>query len=118
MKLRDEAFSLLGRAQSLPYLETHLDLVIEDITASVVDYLALIQKGCAMLGTRRGSQKVGRWRLEAAVLAVRCGSHVGHHSVGDRVGRRRSRVSSSGRSEDVTVGETVTKVEYFSHVIF
>jgi hypothetical protein len=100
----------MRKVTSLPHDMTHLDLVIKDITAGVIDHLALIQKGCAVLGTSGSSQKVGRWRLEASVFAVRRGSHVRHHGIGDRVGRRRGGISRSCRSVDVTVGEPVARV--------
>ena len=110
VKLQTRGLSLIRKVRPPGHRLTHLDLVIKDITAGVIDHLALIQQGCAVLGTSSRSQKVGRWGLEASVLAIRCGSHIRHHRIGDRVGRSRSRISCSGGSVDVTVGESVAKV--------
>ena len=55
-----------GRSMPLVHHEarrcdtTHLDLVVKDVSARIVDDLALIQQSSSVLGAGSGGQKVGR----------------------------------------------------------
>ena len=39
---------------------THLDLIVKDVSARIVDDLTLIQQSSSVLGASSGGQKVGR----------------------------------------------------------
>lgn len=89
-------------------MTTHLDLIVKDVPASVVDDFALIQQSSSVLSASGGGQKVRRGRFQAASFgATRRRRLVGYQGVRDGVCRRRGRVTSASRPVNSAVGKAV-----------
>lgn len=90
------------------HVTTHLDLIVKDVPASVVDDFALIQQSSSVLSASGGGQKVRRGRFQAASFgATRRRRLVGYQGVRDGVCRRRGRVTSASRPVNSAVGKAV-----------
>jgi hypothetical protein len=90
------------------HVTTHLDLIVKDVPASVVDDFALIQQSSSVLSASGGGQEVRRGRFQAASFGATWRRRlVRYQGVRDGVCRRRRGVTSASRTVNSAVGKAI-----------